>query len=555
MLRLVNRSLEAEIARAPKAPGVYIFRDAKGRPIYVGKAKNLAARLASYRGADLPPKTQVMLSKAASVETILTPDEAEALVLEAALIKRHRPRYNVLLKDDKRYPFVVRTKDPFPQFFLTRRPDPRKGLIYGPFPDAGALRTALEVVSRLYRIRRCPGPLPKRERPCIDAEVGRCDAPCVGRISRQEYARKVEKASRLFEGKVAEAARTVEKEMQDAAEALDFETAAARRDERTALETLSARTLGRVRPGAEDRDAWAVAASDDGVVVAVVLEIRDENLAARRRYRVTGAEGLSPEERIAEAAKRHYAEYPAPPRVLVEAVPGEEIEALLARSALGRQVRLEAPRRGVGRRLLDMARENAEEYLRLVRLEEAASVETAGPRDLAEALRLESPPRVIEGYDVATLSGGETVGARVRFVDGRPEKNGYRRYRIRTKEIAVGRPDDYAALREVFERRARAARAPDAAPEDAMPDLILIDGGRGQLGAALEGLGGAAGTTTVVALAKRAEEIWMPGRKVPLRLARNRPALRLLQRVRDEAHRFAGAYHRLLREKALRAEA
>lgn len=539
----VNVAVRETIRTAPRAPGVYLFRDAKGEPVYIGKAKDLAARLASYRGRDVGPKTRVMLRRATSLETIVAPNEAEALVLECALIKRHRPRYNVSLKDDKRYPYVVRTKDPFPQFFLTRRPDPRRGRIFGPFPDAGAVRRALEVLSRLYRIRRCPGPLPKRDRPCLDAEIGRCDAPCVGRIDRAAYAEGVAAATLLLEGKTNEAEALLRSEMARSAKEMDFETAALRRDEAAALATLGAKTLGTVRSEGNDADVF-VTAGQGRHDVAVVLEIREGNLLGRRRMILVETEELTPSERLAEAMKRFYADTEPPARIFVFEAPAEDLLPFLSR---GGKVRVEIPRRGLGARLLAMARENAEEYLRLLSLEAAHEAGAAGPGELARILGLGIVPDRIEAYDVATLQGGETVAARVAFAHGKIDKSGYRRYRIRTPEIVPGRPDDFAAMREVFARRARAAREKG----DEMPDLLLVDGGAGQLSAALEGLGGAAGETVVLALAKRFEEIRVAGRKGVIRLAPRNPARRLLQRMRDEAHRFAGRYHRELRRKTL----
>ena len=540
---MASSPVNAAIRTAPRAPGVYLFRGADGTPVYIGKAKDLRARLASYGGRDVPPKTRVMLRHAVSLEMIVAPNEAEALVLECALIKKHRPRYNVTLKDDKRYPYVVRTKDPFPQFFLTRRPDPRRGRIFGPFPDAGALRQALEVLSRLYRIRRCPGPLPKRDRPCLDAEIGRCDAPCVGRIDRAAYAEGVAAAERVLEGHTEDAQARLRSEMARASKEMDFETAAIRRDEVASLDTLGAKTLGTVRSEGNDADVF-VTASKHGHSVAVVLEIREGNLMGRRRMILAEAEDLSSGQRLTEAMKRFYADSDPPARILVSEKPAEDLRPLLSRRT---KVRIETPRRGLGARLLAMARENAEEYLRLLALESAHEAGAAGPGELARILGLGIIPDRIEAYDVATLQGGETVAARVSFAHGRLDKSGYRRYRIRTSEIAPGRPDDFAAMREVFARRARSAREKG----DEMPDLILVDGGAGQLSAAIEGLGGATGETVVLALAKRFEEIRIAGRKGVIRLAPRNPARRLLQRLRDEAHRFAGRYHRELRKKAL----
>jgi excinuclease ABC subunit C len=537
-----NEILDVE---PPSRPGVYFFRDGRKRPIYIGKAKSLADRLGSYRQKALPARTMAMLDAARGLDWIVLNSELEALLCEAALIRQYKPRYNVDLKDDKRYPMVLLTDEPFPKALKVRRAHRGAGRHFGPFSGLTA-NHLLEIVSRRFHIRRCGGPLPKRARPCIDFDIGRCDAPCVGKIPREEYGALVEDAARFLAGDVVSFIREFEAEMKFAASEHDFEKAAGLRDEVAALRDMRAKQEAE-KPGREDADAVTIAFSDE-VAAGVVLARRNGVVMDRKSYVFDLPVETARDELLARTCLAHYADHPPPPRILVEDEPAEDTlrKALVALPAAagmaGRPARvaIRAPKRGADAALLRIARQNAVDVLELETRGRTHHLRNAALEELMNVLELERPPLAIEGVDIATFAGKDTVGALVRFRNALPRKTGYRLYRIR------GRQDsDVDAIAEVLARR--------AAAKDPLPDLFLIDGGIGQLHAARDALLESSRKRPdelppMISLEKR-EELVRTLEGELIRLERRSPALRLLQQVRDEAHRFGGNYHRKLRGK------
>ncbi len=565
-----RQALRERLPPLPDRPGVYLFKDAGGEVLYVGKAKSLRSRVRSYLRKDpaRSPKLVELCRRIHSVETLVVDSEAEALLLEWNLIREHRPRFNVQLRDDKSYPYVkVTVNEPFPRVLVTRRLRDDGARYFGPFTDVGAMRRALRTINRIYPVRSCHYDMPRElpDRPCLDWHIGRCRAPCAGHQSQAEYRAMIHDVLEVLSGRTRKVRQDVEGRMRAAAEELDFERAAELRDVLRGLDAIERRrTAVDFRGG--DRDVLGVAPGEH-LVCGVVLKIRDGRLLGRQVRFLSNAEEEG-EGALAETfAKAFYLHGEAlPPELLVPAdFPDRPLleEYLAARR--GGPLAIRVPRRGAKRRLLQLARRNAAHALRLEALQGSEDgrgkadgeldrrTSAGGPAGselppaagrLAEVLELESPPRSLLCFDASTLGGSESVGSAVWLTDGRPEKDEYRKFRIRAAE--VGRPDDYAAMQEIvgrwFGRRVREGGR--------LPDLVVVDGGRGQLTAARQGME-AAGVSDlpVVALAKRDEELHLPGRTVPLRLPRTDPALHWLQRARDEAHRFALRYNRTLRRR------
>ncbi len=544
-----------EIESLPTRPGVYLFRDGKGEILYVGKAKSLRARVRSYfrTGTGLPVRIRELVRRTASVETIVVGSEAEALILEANLIKEHRPRYNIQLRDDKRYPYIkVTLQEPFPRVFVTRNVRDDGSRYFGPYTTVGPLRQALEVVKRLYTVRSCRYDLPAEapSRPCLDHHIGRCLAPCVGLQSQEAYRAMIGEILRVLEGDTDALRAEVAARMEEAVKALRFEEAAHLRDVLRGLEAMGGdQRVHRV--GGGDQDLLAVA-RDGPLAAGVVLRIRGGLLLGRRiqRFEELGPEDDEPGLLSALAVRTYLGQgeeglRDLPREVLLSAdFPDRPLlEGILSREA-GRKVRFHVPRRGEKRSLVELARGNARHALedRVTALAYAADRADEILYELQDRLGLMVVPRLIVCFDVSHTQGTEVVASAVTFENGAPSKAGYRRMRIR----GDWGNDDYRSMAEVVLRYFR-RRMEEGAP---LPDLVLLDGGKGQLRSArdaLESLG--LREVAAAALAKREEEVFLPGRKEPLLLSRRDPALRLLQRIRDEAHRFAVTYNRALRRR------
>ncbi len=540
--------LESSLVKdAPEKPGVYLFKDERGEVLYVGKAKNLRKRLQSYLREDLSnTKTRVLTARTVQVETIVARSEKEALILEANLIKRYRPRYNVILRDDKAYPLLrLSIHEKFPAITVVRRKRKDRALYFGPYPSAGAVRQTLKFLARLFPLRRCSNAeFKRRERPCLYYEIGRCPAPCVGRISPEEYRRLVEGAILFLRGRTDRILRNLRQEMEEAAERLEFERAAVLRDRIKAIEkTVEAQAV--TLNEEKDLDVFALARERDKVSGAVLF-VRSGALIGRKTFHLSrpneGEAAL-----YASLLSQFYDEGKFIPEEILLPVEPEEREVLeewLSELA-EKKVTIRVPRRGAKKELLEIAKRNALEAL-AARLKGERPYEELA-EEMVSVLRLPRLPRRVEGVDISNLQGTLPVGAVVSFLDGTPDKERYRRYHPRT----VPQPDDYAMMYETVRRHLSHAQE-----EGTLPDLLLIDGGKGQLQAALTAAEelGLAGEIGFCALAKEREDegekVYLPGRKNPLSLQRHSQVLRFLQRVRDEAHRFAVSSHRKRRQKA-----
>lgn len=553
---MARDTLADQAREFPKAPGVYLFRGKAGEVLYVGKASSLRDRVRSYFQASgrLSPKVRALTREAAALEPIATATEEEALILEDALVKKHRPRFNARLRDDKRYPYLKITAETFPRILVVRRPQSDGARYFGPYTSSRAMRRVLKLAYRFFPIRTCNLPLGERlyERPCLLYHIGRCSGPCAGLVCEEGYRRHVEGVALLFEGRVEEVLERLAAEMQLAAEEERFEHAARLRDHIRALERTRERQAVAL-PELVDLDAVGVAVNEGGGH-GVVLIVRGGRLIGREGFPLLLPKGSTREEALAEFLDLYYTRATAIPQevLLPAAVP--ELGALLA--YLGRRrggrVRGGVPRSPERKALVDMAEGNALLGLKRAQAEVATPAEEEAVDELAEALELSVRPWRIEAFDISNLQGEDATGSMVVFMGGRPRRDAYRRFRVHIS----GKPDDYAMMGEVLRRRLAHGLSELADPAVAkgkfsdFPDLILVDGGKGQLAVALGVLGELElGGIEVAALAKRQELVYLPGRDEPVRLPRDSAALKLLKRIRDEAHRFAVHYHRHIREK------
>jgi excinuclease ABC subunit C len=540
--------LASKLAHLPEQPGVYLMKDAKGDILYVGKAAVLAHRVRSYfqKGGDQTPKTRLLLSQIADLETIVTRSEVEALILESNLIKKHRPRFNVILRDDKQYPYLrLPVKEPFPRLTIVRKVQKDGALYYGPYTDAGALKSTLKVIRRVFPLATCEIEIDgTAERACIEFEIKRCMAPCIGNQTREEYHEIVTQVRQFLEGRDTELLDRLREEMQMAAERQSYEDAARIRDRLFSIE----RTLEKQRitqTAAVDQDVLGLARQGPAVDLQMLF-VRGGLLIGRKDFFWPEAAGTSDEELVRSAVEQFYNKDGLPPKEVL--VPIALSEASLIEQWLsekkGASVRIVAPERGAKHQLVLLAEENAAAAL----AEHLRNEETdrQAVEELKRLLRLDKVPRRIEGFDISNTMGDQSVASFVVWEEGQAKKSDYRKFRIKT----VAGANDFASMKEAVARRYGEA-------EDLpLPDLVLIDGGLGQLAAAMEGLKTAGRTgLPIIGLAKargeKEERIFLPGRKNPIILKPASPATHLLQRIRDEAHRFAVTYHRKLRGKAL----
>jgi excinuclease ABC subunit C len=559
-----RESLAAQVASFPDAPGVYLFKDGRGRVLYVGKADVLRDRVRSYFGPSLDVRHVRMVERAERVEYAITGTVSEAFLLEANLIKQHRPRYNIRLKDDKSYPYVkVTLGEDFPRILRTRALGDRSARYFGPFANAKSVDQSLDLLQKLFPYRTCklnivagdegkgrtvpPSALPGG-RPCLLFHLKRCTAPCVGNTTRDEYRATIDRSVLFLEGRYETLARETRKEMTVASEALAFERAAALRDRLTAIE----RTLDRQEVHAYKGDDFDVlaAALSEGDAVVQVFRVRDGTVVGRDHFALEGSEGATPAEVIASFLRQHLvAASSLPPEIVTPAaIPdAASLESFLVERR-GGPARIHVPQRGKKRRLAELAERNAQDALEQERVRWLADrgKTDAALTELQQALGLEGPPKRIECYDVSHVQGTSVVSSMVVFEDGRPAKAQYRRFRARIGD----RNDDFANMRETLKRRFSRSAVPEAETSWPLPDLIILDGGKGQLSAGLEALAGAGRLQIpVAALAKEREELFLPNRPDPIVLPRTSQGLYLVQRIRDEAHRFAVTYHQQVRSR------
>ena len=531
--------LAHKVANLPESPGVYLWKNAEGRVLYVGKAKRLRSRVRSYLAGDRIEsiKTIALMRQVVDVDTIVVPSEAHALILENNLIKEYRPRFNIALRDNKSYPYIkVTVQEPFPRVIVTRRLVDDGGRYFGPYTDVGAMRRALNVVKRIFTVRSCNYDMPREmpERPCLDYHIGRCKAPCIFAQSQLEYRAMIDEVLLYLDGRTDEVTRRVRARMEEASVRLDFERAAELRNALRHLELLEEPTVV-VEVEGGDRDVIGYARDRDEACV-VVLRIRAGKLLAREQQVLENLEGESDAAVLSAYLVRGY--LPSLEHASELLAPFEfDDRELIEQSLPGTSLRI--PQRGPKRELIDLAEQNARHLLEEQKLASFEADERAVDPvyELQRELGLTTVPRAIVCFDISTAQGTDTVASCVWFENGRPKRGEYRKFKIKSVEGT----DDFASMREVVTRYFQ-RRIEEGKP---LPDLVMIDGGKGQLGAAraaLESLG--LGALHTVSLAKREEEVFVPGRSEPLRLSRRSPGLRLLQRARDEAHRFAITYNR-----------
>ncbi len=544
----LSADLQAKLARLPNQPGVYLFKDATGDMLYVGKAAVLADRVRSYfqKGSDHSPKTALLVGLIADLETMVTRSELEALILESNLVKRHRPRFNVVLRDDKQYPYLrLPVKEDFPRLSIVRRVQRDGALYYGPYTPAGALRETLKVIKKVFPLATCSIDIDgKAERACIEFEIKRCMAPCTGNQSRDEYHEIVKQVRHFLEGRDRELLEELRAGMEAAAEREDFEEAARLRDRMFKIE----RTLERQRitqTASVDQDVIGIARLGTAVDLQLLF-VRGGLLIGRKDFFWANAADTPDDELVVAAIEQFYNKDGQPPAELLVPVDIPDVD-LIARwlsEKRGNAVRLLVPERGTKHQLIKLAEENAASSAADHLRDEA--IDRQAGEELRRLFRLDRAPRRIEGFDISNTMGTQSVASMVVWEDGRMKKADYRKLKIATVEGA----NDFASIREAVSRRYGGMEGL------ARPDLVLIDGGLGQLAAAIEGLKQVGeDRLPVIGLAKargeKDERVYLAGRKNPMPLRGQSPATHLLQRIRDEAHRFAVSFHRTLRGKAL----
>lgn len=536
----MNDAIKETLAVLPNAPGVYIMHDASGKVIYVGKAVILKNRVRSYfrPASQVSPKVRAINAHVASIETIVTASEMEALILECNLIKKYRPRYNIDLKDDKTYPYLkITVGEAYPRMVLTRRVLKDGARYYGPFADAGALRDTMKLIRTMFPLRHCRNLNAKR--PCLQYHLHRCLAPCTGKVPVSEYRQMVDAVLLLLDGKVTQLEKDLTAKMQQASDNLEFEAAARYRDSLLSLRKLAEKQKATTESG--DRDVVGLAMDDSGVCVQVFF-IRSGKILGRDSFFLDQEIGEPDGEVLGDFLKQYYHENHRPPReILVSTELADSDRTLLGQwlsSLCEKPVNLLVPQRGLKHDLVLMAVNNAKKNLeeRLRRGHASGQTGLDAADQLQKALGLAKPLERMDCFDISHNQGRETVASMVVFRDGVPSKKDYRRYKLRSTE---GKPDDFKSMQEVVYRRYRDL-------ED-LPSLIIIDGGKGQLSSACEvirGLGITPEEVPVIGLAKREEEIFKEGAHTSILLDKMSPALHLIQHIRDEAHRFAITYHR-----------
>jgi excinuclease ABC subunit C len=556
----VKERLEEQLTRLPAKPGVYIFRDERSQVLYVGKAKSLRPRVRSYfqASADVRHAIAQLPERIADIEVIVTGSEVEALHLEQNLVKRHRPPFNVRLRDDKSFPYIaVTVEDDFPRVMFTRERHRRGVTYFGPYANAKKVRETLDVLNRVFQYRPCEGPKPGRHSgiPCLDYHIERCHAPCVDYISKEAYAEIIDGVVNFLSGDTRTIERELEGKMHAAAEAERFEEAARYRNRLFAIRRLTERQ-GVEKRSVGDVDVLGLAVDGDKAAVQI-FPLRGGKMIDRYGFHLENVEGQDIAELLETFAVEYYGSAPSvPPQIVVQRGAGDlsALEEFLSERR-GSRVEVRAAERGEKRRLQELAAQNAQLALdsESYQAEQKRLRRVEALEELREALNLESLPIRIECFDISNIQGSEVVGSMVVFQDGVAKKAHYRKFAVRD----LDGQDDFAAMAQVIERRF--ARMRDPADEEydegfsAVPNLVVIDGGKGQLSAALAAMQRFdLPRVAVIALAKRIEEVFVPGRPEPVLLDRHSPGLQLLQRIRDEAHRFAVGFHRQRRDARAR---
>jgi len=557
--------LEKRLAEIPSVPGVYLLRDGSDRIIYIGKSRKLRSRVRSYF-QDSRSKTErinTMVKQVMEIEFIVTDTEAEALALEANLIKHHQPYFNVLLKDDKKYPYLCITwSEEYPRIFITRKRflGKEKDKYYGPYTDAGLLRRILSLCKRIFPQRQRRQPLFK-DRPCLNYDIGRCPGVCQKMISSEEYRQTMQKIAMLFQGRTQELIDILTQHMETAAAALNFESAAVIRDQIAGLKLLTTQQKVALPDDTVSRDAIALAADEQHAYIQL-FQVRAGQLVGRLAF--VAQSHVEPGAILQRVLEEHYQTADAveiPTEILVQhELPDVDILANVLTERKGRKVTILAPLRQSKADLIEMVERNA--AYELQRMQKLDDINQQSLQDLAVILDLPDLPHRIEGYDISHIQGANAVGSQVVFIDGLAAKQHYRHYKIKNPQVTSGHSDDFASLAEVIQRRFRkyvvnaGGKEPELSKMDNpdWPDLVVIDGGKGQLSAVVAVLQemGLLEDLRVISLAKKREEIFIPGESQPLSTQAEQPGVQLLRRLRDEAHRFAVGFHRQQRSDHLR---
>ena len=542
--------IEAQLKALPAKPGVYLFKDSQGKVIYVGKAASLRHRVRAYfsPSTNLSPKLQRLAASISDFESIFTDSEQQALILECTLIKKYRPRYNVSLKDDKTFPYLkIDLDNDWPSVRITRRFRKDGGKYFGPFASAGSVRRTLRLIRKIFPFRSCNKAITgKDSKPCLEYHIHRCSGPCIGAVSKEDYDEIIRQVILFLEGKQELVVRELKHKMEKASQQLQFEKAALLRDQIQATEAvIQGQKIAVTVMG--EQDVIALAQAKDLAYVEIFF-IRNNRLIGRDHLLVDGIQDEEPSQIMTSFVKQYYASASSIPPVILLQYPIDEPAVIIEwlSGQRGAAVKLRVPRQGAKKQLVDTVAENARHGLELYQIKQSATVEPAIVlQELKERLRLPSIPMRIEGYDISNIRGTLAVGSMAVFDKGMPKPAHYKRFRVKT----VAGIDDYAMIQEVLRRRFRRYLA-DEDKWSIAPDLVLIDGGKGHLNAALEAMRGLGlGSIPAATLAKEREEIFIPGNPGPVDLPQTSVALHLLQRVRDEAHRFALGYHKRLRHK------
>ena len=553
---MTSNLIKELLRQLPESPGCYLMRDARGNILYVGKSRNLKNRVRSYFTSPgrLTPKMRLMVNQVNDFEYFVVSSEQEALILENNLIKRYWPPYNVLLKDDKTFPYLkIDFTEEWPRIHITRRLEDDGSHYFGPFADVNSLRRTLDVLKRIFPLRTCTQPIVVKNniRPCLKYDMGYCLAPCAGKTTRAEYDRVLVRLIQFMEGKHGPVIRELKKKMEEASVRMDYELAARFRDQLMAVNSvIEGQKIAMKVKGEQDVIAFAV---ENNQACVQVFMIRHSKLIGRESFTLKGTSHEEPVQIMTSFVQQFYSSCPYIPGKLLLQHPVEDVEVVENWLSVkkGSRVKIEVPKRGQKKQLVDIVAENARQslqQLKIKQLSSGASIREALD-EIKQVLRLPGVPERIEGYDISNIQGQDAVGSMVVFEDGKPKPSHYRRFKIRTVEGA----NDYAMLQEMLRRRFRRALSPDSENSGAwtrLPDLMLIDGGKGQINAVLSVMEELEiKSVPVIGLAKENEEIFLPSETNPLKLPDSSPALKLLQRLRDEAHRFAISYFQKVHKK------
>jgi excinuclease ABC subunit C len=548
-------SLDEKIESLPAGPGVYQHKDAEGKVLYVGKAKSLRNRVRQYfqKSRSLDARIEAMLSKATDLEIIVTESEVEALILEANLIKKLKPRYNVSLKDDKSYPYIVITNEPYPRVFVTRHVRRDGSRYFGPYTDVKNVRAALKSVRDIFMIRSCnyfideESILKHKIKVCLDYHIKKCEGPCEGLVSRERYNAMIDQVATLLQGKTASLIEDLTREMEQLAAQMKFEEAALLRDRIKGLQAYTEKQKV-VDLDQTDRDIIGLAVEGDDAC-GVIFKLREGKMIGRQHYYMGNVDQKSESEVVETLVQQYYLEADYIPKEVLLPAPLEDMDALQQWLSGRRRepVAVTHPTEGEEGKLVRLSNANAKYLLDELKVQKMKRADYIPHpvRSLQRDLSLKELPRKIECFDISNIQGTDSVASMVVFVDGKPKKSEYRKFKI----ASVSGPDDFASMKEVIRRRYSRLLE----EHQTLPDLIMVDGGKGQLSSAVEVLD-ALGihNQSIIGLAKRLEEVYLPGKSDPELIAKNSTGLRLLQQVRDEAHRFAITFHRSLRTKRTR---